>query len=88
MRLVAEYEDMQSMDHLGSQAPRPTPGPRAGPQKIMSLLHLDVHMLPPNQPRIQEYSQILDRHGAAKGNSKTMGFDETSKFHFLCKNYE
>ena len=54
-------EDIEPVDCLGSQIPRRTTGPPTGPQHIVSLPYLDIHMLPPGQPRIQDYDDILER---------------------------
>jgi hypothetical protein len=50
------------MNHFGSQAPRHTSGPNTGPQQIVSLPRFNIHVLPPSQPRIQDYPETLDRH--------------------------
>jgi len=45
-----------------------TIGPPTGPKEIMSLLHLDIHMLHPGQPRIQDYPEILDQQRKLHSN--------------------
>jgi hypothetical protein len=47
----------------------------------MSLLPL--HRLPPGQPTIQNYPEILDQHRKVHGNSNKERFRETRKFPFL-----
>jgi len=53
--------NVEPMDHLRSQAPHCITGPPTGPQQIVSLPYLDIHMLPPRQPTDQDYPEILDR---------------------------
>ena len=56
--------DVDPLDHPESQAPRHTIGPPTVPQQIVSLPHLNIHVLPPGLPRIQDNSKTLDRRGA------------------------
>ena len=73
------------MDHLELLDQRHTTDPPAALQEIVSLLRLDIHMLPACQPRIHSYHELLDRHRIMQGNSEEMGFIEIREFLFPCK---
>jgi hypothetical protein len=71
------------VDHFGSQVPRSTKSPPTGPQRVVCLLHLDIHVLPPSQPIVQGHPQILDRLGTVQSNSKEKRFKKPGSFLFL-----
>jgi hypothetical protein len=58
--MVSRMMVTEPVDHLGSQTPPCPTRPPTGSQQLMSLPHLDLHMLSPGQPKIQNNSQILD----------------------------
>jgi hypothetical protein len=76
--------ETEPMDCLKSQAPCFT----TGPQHIVSLPHLNIHMLPPGQPRTQDYPEIHDRTRATFSNPEKVWFKETREFPSPCKYYE
>jgi hypothetical protein len=51
---------------------------------IISGLHC-ISMVPPGQPRIQDYPNILDRNRTVQGNFKEKRDKEITKFPFSCK---
>jgi hypothetical protein len=53
--------DVEPMYHPGSQAPRRTIVSPTDSQQIVSLRSFDIHIVPPNQPRIHDYPDIKRR---------------------------
>jgi len=71
------------MNHTGFQAPRHTISPPTGPQQIVSLPHLNIHVLPPGHPWNQDHSKILGRHRAVQGRPKKRGSKNPGSFLLL-----
>ena len=78
-------KDVEPMDHLVAQVIRPTTGPPTGPQQIVRLPYIDIHMLPPRHPRFQDYPEIFGQHRDTHSKPKIVWFKETGKIPSLCR---
>ena len=82
-------QSIQYLDHFENELHSEAfPHYITGTQEIVSLPHLNIHMLPPGQLKIQDYREIHDRHRATESNPEKVWFKEMRVFPFPCKYYE